>query len=258
MESFKASQASDWVVHGVPAFQDNYLWIIEHTPSRQCLLVDPGSAPDVLAWLRAHHLQCTGILITHHHLDHIGGVEAILATSDGEVPVFGTRTGRIAAVNQAVDDGSIVTWQGLQIRVLGVPGHTRDHLAYAIEQTTAGERLPVPWLFCGDTLFSAGCGRLFEGTPADMFASLQKINQMPEQTLVFCAHEYTESNLRFALSIEPDNPDIQNRMHEVQRVRTANLSTIPTTLRIERQTNLFVRSKNANELRDLRLKKDQF
>ncbi|HEY1058410.1 MAG TPA: hydroxyacylglutathione hydrolase [Limnobacter sp.] len=258
MESFKASQASDWAVHGIPAFQDNYLWVVEHGPSQQCLLVDPGSATEVLAWQRTHHRQCTGILLTHHHPDHIGGVETVLTNCESAVPVHGSHSGRISSVNQPVRGGDIFNWQGLTIRVLDVPGHTSDHLAYVIDRTAAGEVLPTPWLFCGDTLFSGGCGRLFEGSAEDMFTSLQKINEMPEQTLVFCAHEYTESNLKFALSIEPDNTDIQNRMREVQRIRTASLSTIPTTLKIERQTNLFIRSKNALELKDLRLKKDQF
>jgi hydroxyacylglutathione hydrolase len=202
-------------VVAVPAFRDNYLWLV-HDGSKAAV-IDPGDAAPILAALEARKLSLTAILLTHHHADHIGGVPALLRHAD--VPVYGPRADGIAAVQVPLAEGDRVRVPGLDLafRVLDVPGHTLGHIAYVREG--GGE----PWLFCGDTLFAGGCGRLFEGTPAQMAASLAKLAALPDDTRVFCAHEYTLSNLRFAEAVEP----------------------VPTTIGLEKASNPFLRSGEA-------------
>lgn len=255
MESFLASRNGDWAVYGLPAFTDNYIWAIAHHGSKACWVVDPGCAETVRKFAAAHALHVKGFLITHHHPDHIGGLTDLLKNCEPATPVYGPASGRIAQVNRPVSDAAKFEAMGLAITAYEVPGHTLDHVAFAVRWPT--EEV-APWLFCGDTLFSAGCGRLFEGTAQQMHESLQKLNGLPGNTLVFCAHEYTESNLRFALSIATDQPVIEKRMREVQEIRSAGHSTIPTTLNEERNSNLFLKAGNANELAVLRKAKDNF
>jgi hydroxyacylglutathione hydrolase len=228
----------------VPAFKDNYLWLIHD--GANAAVVDPGDAGPILEALRANGLRLTAILLTHHHADHTGGVPALLAQF--QVPVYGPKNDGIAAVTHPLAEGDRITVPGLdlELSVLDVPGHTRGHIAYVRRGDDAAGGADVggdvtDWLFCGDTLFGAGCGRLFEGTPAQMLASLDKLAALPDDTLVFCAHEYTLSNLRFAQAVEPGNQALQLRLVADSEKRGTHLPTIPSTIAIEKATNPFLR-----------------
>jgi hydroxyacylglutathione hydrolase len=220
-------------VTAVPAFDDNYLWLV-HAPAdpQQVLVVDPGDATAVKAALHAQGLVLAGILVTHHHGDHVGGVQALAAGAD--LPVFGPGNEDIEGITHFVQGGDRVELPelGLSFAVLAVPGHTRGHIAYAGHGA----------VFCGDTLFSGGCGRLFEGTPAQMYASLGALAALPPETQVYCAHEYTASNLRFALAVEPDNAALVAYADEVAALRAAGRATVPTTVARERAINPFLRT----------------
>ncbi|HZW11571.1 MAG TPA: hydroxyacylglutathione hydrolase [Noviherbaspirillum sp.] len=218
-------------VLAVPAFQDNYLWVIHD--GEHAAVVDPGDAMPVLDTLKAHRLSLSAILLTHHHADHVGGVPALLRASD--VPVFGPAHENIPYITQPLSEGATVNVPGLglTLEVLDVPGHTRGHIAYFSRKHS--------WLFCGDTLFAGGCGRLFEGTPEQMVASLTKLAALPDSTQIFCAHEYTLSNLRFAREVEPGNSDLTTRIQQEQIKRDQGLPTLPSTLGMEKATNPFLR-----------------
>jgi hydroxyacylglutathione hydrolase len=224
---------NDLSVLTVPAFNDNYLWLIHD--GANAAVVDPGDPAPILASLEEHGLTLTAILLTHHHADHIGGVAALLARYP--VPVFGPRNDGIEAVTDPLGEGDVVTVPGLglELAVLEVPGHTHGHIAYV--RKTPG----LHWLFCGDTLFAGGCGRLFEGTPAQMLVSLEKLAALPEDTEVYCAHEYTLSNLRFALAVEPGNEGLALRMRDESAKRAAGVPTVPSSIGLERRTNPFLR-----------------
>ena len=220
-------------VLAVPAFKDNYLWLVHD--GVHAAVVDPGDATPVLDALAAHHLTLTAILLTHHHADHIGGVPGLLQRF--EVPVFGPRGDGIAAVTVPLAEGDTVDVPQLALRlgVLDVPGHTRGHIAY-VRQTPGAH-----WLFCGDTLFAGGCGRLFEGTPGQMADSLGKLAALPADTQVFCAHEYTLSNLRFARAVEPGNEALIRRITVESEKRERGIATVPSSIELELQTNPFLR-----------------
>lgn len=215
----------------VPAFQDNYLWLIHD--GVHAAVVDPGEAAPITAALEQHALSLVAILLTHHHADHVGGLPGLLPCFD--VPVFGPRGEAIPQVTQALGEGDTVTIPELQLTfaVLDVPGHTRGHIAYF----APGQR----WLFCGDTLFAGGCGRLFEGTPAQMVESLDKLAALPDDTEVYCAHEYTLSNLRFAREAEPGNAALAARLQIEQARRERGEPTVPSTIGREKETNPFLR-----------------
>jgi hydroxyacylglutathione hydrolase len=216
----------------VPAFKDNYLWLIHD--GRNAAAVDPGDAAPILAALQEHGLTLTAILLTHHHADHIGGVPGLLARF--QVPVFGPSHDGIAAVTVPLEEGARIDVPGLDLslQVLDVPGHTRGHIAYFRDGAE-------PWVFCGDTLFAGGCGRLFEGSPEQMVDSLGKLAALPDATKVFCAHEYTLSNLRFASAVEPGNAALRTRVAADSATRERGQPTVPSTIGLERATNPFLR-----------------
>lgn len=222
-------------IDALPAFSDNYIWLLQDTAKRQCAVVDPGDAAPVLAWLKANpDWALTDILITHHHHDHVGGVEQLKQVTGARVcgPAAETIPGR----DLALQDHAQVTALGLRFQVMAMPGHTLGHIAYFTAQT------PIPLLFSGDTLFAAGCGRLFEGTPEQMHHSLERLAALPATTQVYCAHEYTLSNLRFAKAVEPENPHVIARFAEVSRLREEDRITLPSTIGLERLTNPFLRT----------------
>jgi hydroxyacylglutathione hydrolase len=220
----------------VPAFADNYLWLIHD--GRSAAVVDPGDAAPIMAALREHGLTLTAILLTHHHNDHTGGVGELLRHYPAVV--FGPRNEAITGVARPLGQGDLidVPGLGLQMAVLDVPGHTAGHIAY-VRRGTADQ---PGWLFCGDTLFAGGCGRLFEGTPAQMMDSLAKLAALPDDTLVYCAHEYTLSNLRFAAAVEPENAALQARIVRDGARRQEGIPTVPSTIGIEKASNPFLRS----------------
>lgn len=220
-------------ISAIPAFTDNYLWLL--TRGSLAWVVDPGDARPVLETLQQRGLTLAGILITHHHSDHIGGVRELLAAAP--VPVWGPRaeSRSIAGLTRLLDDGQRVAPDGLglEFEVLAVPGHTLGHIAY----WCAEQKL----LFCGDTLFSAGCGRLFEGTPGQMHASLSRLLALPPATAVYCTHEYTLQNLAFAQRVEPDNRAIAQAVAQAQAQRARAAPTLPSNLGRERSFNPFLR-----------------
>ena len=220
-----------YTVHRIPAFTDNYIWALER--DGRCVLVDPGDAAPCEAFLEDKQFSLDSILITHHHFDHVGGLDALCEARD--IDVHGPLTAH-DAVNRGCAEGDTVTVLGLAFRVIAVPGHTLDHLAFF--GTPSAD---APILFCGDTLFAGGCGRLFEGSPEQMHQSLSQLMTLPPETKVYCAHEYTEANLRFAMSIEPGNPALQARYNNTIEARQANQATVPSNLDEELKTNPFLR-----------------
>jgi len=230
--------------HIVPVrtFNDNYVWLIDlpsQTGVREALVVDPGDAAPVLEALEAARLPLAGILITHHHADHTGGIAGLKAAWP-EAVVYGPRKCSNTFIQRRYDHGDtvMVDGLGLRCRVIEVPGHTLDHNAYFCERIGSDAR---PVLFCGDTLFAGGCGRVFEGTPALMHESLARLLALPLQTLVYCAHEYTLANLRFAQAAEPGSETLAGRLREAEAIRKRDLETVPSTIGIELETNPFAR-----------------
>ncbi|QMW22801.1 hydroxyacylglutathione hydrolase [Sandaracinobacteroides saxicola] len=234
-------------VHRVPVLTDNYVWLYEYAAGR-CAVVDPAVAELVLEAAAARELTVTHILNTHWHPDHVGGNLAIKAATGCTIIGPAREAFRIPGIDGTVDEGDIVTLGDASGNVLFVGAHTAGHIAYAF----AGA------LFCGDTLFAMGCGRLFEGDAADMHAALKKLMALPPVTEVYCAHEYTLSNAAFAVTVEPDNAALLARYAAVQEARRNNQPTVPTTLALEAATNPFVRADSVDELAARRRAKDAF
>ncbi len=225
------------LVHRIPAFNDNYIWLIQPADQQTAFVVDPGDAEPVEQCLHGHKLNLAGILLTHHHNDHVGGVKAL--TQNRNIPVYGPATERFKPwVTEPQQHGDILSLTPeLQARILGLPGHTVDHIGYYF--APQGQS---PLLFCGDTLFAGGCGRLFEGSPAQMHSSLTLLTQLPDTTEVYCAHEYTLANLQFASQVEPDNTLLCTRLAQVENLRANGEPTVPTTIASEKATNPFLRT----------------
>jgi hydroxyacylglutathione hydrolase len=217
-----------------PAFSDNYIWVLHN--GERALVVDPGEAPGVTDWLTQRGLSLDTIFITHHHADHTGGVTSLRETTGARV--IGPAGEPMPEPLRRVAAGDTVHALGMVFEVLEVPGHTSGHIAFFAANAGGG----APLLFCGDTLFSAGCGRLFEGTPAQMLDSLNRLAALPESTQVCCTHEYTLSNLRFALEVEPDNSALAAYAQKCQQQRDRNLPTLPSSIGLEKAINPFLRS----------------
>ena len=218
----------------LPAFQDNYLWVLHD--GHRALVVDPGDASPVSEFLQRTGLQLDAILVTHHHADHTGGVQQLRAATGARV--WGPAAESIPQPATPVAGGDMVHVLGLAFRVLEVPGHTAGHIAYHCDEVDG-----APLLFCGDTLFSGGCGRLFEGTPAQMLASLDTLAALPPATRVCCAHEYTLSNLRFARAVEPANERLAQYQQHCEALRARGEPTLPATIGQERRINPFLRTR---------------
>lgn len=226
----------------IPAFRDNYIWLL--SLGRQAAVVDPGDAAPVLAYLKEHYLTLDAILVTHHHADHTGGIADLLRHHP--CTVYAPRLEAIPGTSVALDDGDRIHILGQELLVLSVPGHTRGHCAYygaKVANAPNAAALAQPVLFSGDTLFGCGCGRLFEGTAAQMFASLSRLAALPPDTLVYCAHEYTQANVRFSRTVEPGNERLRLRAHQVDERRARGLATVPSSLEEELATNPFLRSR---------------
>jgi len=224
-----SSKAGTLAFRPIPAFQDNYIWLLVR--DGLAVVVDPGEAEPVLEMLRRDRLKLEHIVVTHHHGDHVGGVAQLADTSKARV--WGPARERIPRRQVALADGDAIDLLGERFTVIDVPGHTLGHIALHAPAIGA--------LLCGDTLFAGGCGRLFEGTPEQMCVSLERLAALPADTLVYCAHEYTLSNLRFARAVEPDNAAMAQRQLHCERQRERGEPTVPSTIGVERATNPFLR-----------------
>ncbi|MBU4684685.1 hydroxyacylglutathione hydrolase [Cedecea davisae] len=219
-------------LNSIRAFQDNYIWVLNNE-SGKCVIVDPGEAAPVLKAIEENDWQPEAILLTHHHADHVGGVLQ-LKEKYPAIEVYGPEETRLKGATRIVGEGDKFSLFGEEYSVIATPGHTLGHICF----------FNFPYLFCGDTMFSGGCGRLFEGTPEQMFNSFQKLNKLPAETLICCAHEYTESNIKFALSILPEDEQIVGYYRKVKELRAKNHSTLPSSLQTERQINVFLRTED--------------
>lgn len=219
-------------IHQIPLLRDNYGYLVVCEKTNQAAIVDPSEAEPVLRRVEQEKVQPVAILNTHHHRDHTGGNEGLLAQLP-TLKVFAHKSdqSRVFGLTDGVDEGGAVAIGELKAKVFFIPGHTTGHVAYLFDNN----------LFCGDALFTAGCGRLFEGTPEQMHGSLSKLMALADNTNVYCGHEYTESNLRFAMSVEPKNPKLAARYERVQAQRARGAATVPATLEEEKQTNPFLR-----------------
>ena len=223
----------------IPAFQDNYIWVLSDDNGR-CLIVDPGEAAPVLAAIKENQWQPDAIFLTHHHHDHVGGVKE-LRQHFPDLVVYGPAETQDKGTTKVVDEGDEVAILGCKFRIISTPGHTLGHICFFSD----------PYLFCGDTMFSGGCGRLFEGTPTQMYQSFQEINALPADTLICCAHEYTLTNIKFALSILPHDPAINDYYLKVKELRAKNQKTLPVILKNERQINIFLRTDDIDLINEI-------
>ncbi len=234
----------------IPALKDNYIWLGINRELAEVFIVDPGEAAPVLAYLREHSLKPIAILVTHKHWDHTGGIEELVSRYP-DLQVYAHALENVSSVTHHVKDGEVfkLSMWPEPFTVIHIPGHTLGHVAYYAK----------PLLFSGDTLFCAGCGRVFEGTAEQMLASLERLAALPDDTQVYCGHEYTQNNLRFAVQVEPENADIAKRYEAVVNLRSSGKPAVPSDMRLERLTNPFLRCKqNVAKFRELREWKDRF
>ncbi|MQW93422.1 hydroxyacylglutathione hydrolase [Acinetobacter wanghuae] len=228
----------------------NYIWLLEHTPSKQVVAIDPTEASLVTKYCTEHNLALSQIWLTHWHKDHIGGVLELIESTN--IPVYGPQaeSSKIPFLTHALQHEDRVNFHDLDIEIISVPGHTLGHIVYFIDALDV--------LFSGDTLFAMGCGRVFEGTHEQMFHSLNRLAALPPRTQVYCTHEYTLSNAKFALHVEPDNLAIQERYTHVERLRLLGQCTLPSTIELELETNPFLRANDVEAFTHLRTLKDNF
>jgi hydroxyacylglutathione hydrolase len=231
LRTIRSKEKSIMKIVQIPLLRDNYGYLIICQKTNTAGIVDPSEAEPVVRRVELEQVTLTAILNTHHHRDHTGGNEGLLAKQSLEVYGHKSDQGRIPGLTRGVDEGDEVVIGEVRGKVLFIPGHTTGHVAYLFGNN----------LFCGDTLFTAGCGRLFEGTPEQMHGSLKKLMGLPDDTKVYCGHEYTESNLRFAMTLEPKNHKLVSRFERVQGLRARGASTVPSTMEEEKQTNPFLR-----------------
>ena len=242
-------------LHALPVLQDNVIWV--WVKGSEAVVIDPAVAPPVREWLEERQLSLAAVLQTHHHADHIGGTPdllkrwpqaAVIASADDQE--------RIPFQTTSVRDGDHITVLEQEVEVLDVAAHTRAHIAFFIPNPEGAEIGPL--LFCGDTLFGAGCGRLFEGSAEQMHQALQKLAELPEATKVCCAHEYTEANLQWAVEQRPGDSVLTERLRDVRALRAQGALSLPSSIGVERRTNLFMQARTATELGQLRTHKDQW
>lgn len=218
----------------IPALEDNYIWAIVNSKNKAAAIVDPGEASPVLSFLAKEKLTLAAILITHRHWDHTNGIGDLLASHSKKIPVYGPAHDPVSLCTQPLEDNDQIYLKSLDIEftILHIPGHTKGHIAY----------IGLGSAFTGDTLFTGGCGRVFEGTPDEMTDSLSKLTDLPPETLIYCGHEYTTKNLQFAELVEPNNSALQKRIQDTALLRKKNKSTVPSTLQLELDTNPFLRT----------------
>ena len=217
-------------IEPIKAFNDNYIWLV--TTNEGSIVIDPGEATKTINYLKENSLNLKGILITHHHFDHTGGIEDMLKFKN--VDVYGP-VNNISSINKKLRDGDLFSLIGIDFKIIEIPGHTLDHIAFFSENNGN------PVLFCGDTLFSSGCGRVFEGTFEQMHKSVLKLKSLPANTKIYAGHEYTQSNLKFAMEVEPLNQKLVSRYNDVQDLLNKGTPTLPTTLELELEVNPFLR-----------------
>ncbi|MBV8802060.1 MAG: hydroxyacylglutathione hydrolase [Gammaproteobacteria bacterium] len=221
---------NSYKIKPIPAFKDNYIWLIFDEDTKAAWVVDPGDAKPVINILEQNNLNLKGVLLTHHHHDHTDGVSSLLDYSKN-ISIYGSHLSSISSITHPVKEGDVINSEFFKLTVMEIPGHTLDHIAFYNSHI----------LFCGDTLFSFGCGRIFEGTPDQMYHSLNKLVTLRDETLIYCGHEYTLANLQFAQYIEPGNPLITEKINWVKTLYEKNFSSLPSTLHIEKALNPFLR-----------------
>ncbi len=242
-------------IHPIPVLKDNIIWI--WVSGDQAVVIDPALSHEVKNWLNARNIQLVAVLQTHHHEDHIGGTQDLIKEwPKADVIASKSDIDRISFQTISVENGDTLDLMGKSVKILEVSGHTKNHLAYFLDLSDNVQAEYI--LFCGDTLFGGGCGRLFEGTAEEMFNSLKLLSNLPPETKVYCAHEYTEDNLKWALSIRSDNYLIRKRLEDISKKRRQGLLSLPSTISKELETNLFIKAKNVGEFANLRRNKDNW